>query len=64
MFIPEDYTKGWTLEPTTLSDGIEYSRPKKIDLGNLLLNLLLFILGLIGSGLIGMCFGLLLLYSK
>ena len=63
MFIPEDYTKGWIIEPTIPSDGVEYSRPKKIDMGNLLLNLLLFMLGLMVSGLIGMCFGFLLLYS-
>lgn len=60
MFVKEDYTKGWIIEPTILSDGVKYSRPKKIDMGNLLL----FMLGLIGSGLIGMCYGFLLLYIK
>ena len=60
MLIKEDYTKGWIIEPTILSDGVEYSRPKKIDMGNLLL----FMLGLMVSGLIGMCFGLILLCIK
>ena len=63
MFIPEDYTKGLIIEPiepTILFDGVEYSRPKKIDMGNLLL----FMLGIIDSGLIGMCFGLILLCCK
>lgn len=67
MFIPEDYTKGLIIEPiepTILFGGVEYSRPKKIDMGNLLLSMLLFMLGLIGSGFIGMCFGLILLCCK
>lgn len=64
MLTKEDYTKGWIIEPTIPSNDVKYSRPKKIDIGMCLGNLLLFLLDLIGSGLIGMCFGLILLCIK